>query len=794
MLFRVLKKDLKRKRTMNLIIFLFICIAAMFLAGSVSVMLVVFRGVDYYMDKSNVPDYMVLGSAAAEDEKGDVISDWLSNSNLVDDYTAEKSIVTGSDSMTIRKGEEEISYKQSGASEILVQPRKYGRIFEEDGNLIELDSGEIAIPLIDKNPNALEIGDTIVVRLGAAEKEFRISCFTKDAIFGTSYMGFKRFLISDADYNQLVKQEGNTFNTWYMIRTDQMESFQKNLKAQNFSTIFSFSRATAELCYMTEMLIAGILLIVSVCLILISFFVLRFTIIFTIQEDYKDIGVMKAIGVKNPGIKSIYLIKYLGLAVTGSVLGLIASFPFAVLLISQVGENLLMEDTGQNPLLNIGCGILVVLLVVCFCYASMKKLDQYSAIEAIRSGSTGERFHGNSMIKLRKHGKLPTAIFIALNDILISFRKYAVMMITFCIGMMLIIIPVNAMNTLKDDGMVTLFGYNQSDFYISRILDTNIICDDGKEKALEIINRMKKQMEQAGIPAKLYAEVFTTLSMHGEDKEDVYTTVTMQNLNGDRYDYNYYEGSNPVLENEIALSEVCTREMKVGIGDTVYVIIDGEEKEFILTGIFQSMSNQGSLARLNNIINIDYKSLTGVGYLQGDFIDNHLDKNTARKLLAELYPDNEVKNVKQYISVALGSIVDQIDSFKNLVVMLVLCIDGLITVLMMKSFVTKEAAEIAMLKSIGFRNKALRCIHILRIGIIQIVSILLGILFSVVLDDYTVGYVFKFMGAKHLTLTIRPQEIYMLYPVLLFLVPMLVAWVSSHMVGKISIREINSEE
>ncbi len=794
MLFRVLKNDLKRKRTMNLIIFLFISIAAMFLASSATDMLVVFRGVDYYLDKANVPDYVFLENASSDDTKSTVISDWLSDSGLADDYTAERSMIIGNDSMTIHREEEDVNYKQSNTSELLVQPQKYGRIFDEDGKLIELSPGEIAIPLIDKSPNNLKIGDKLSIKVGAAEKEFTISSFAKDAICGTSYMGAKRFLISKEDYAQLAEQEGVLFHTWYMVSTDQLERFQKTLKTQNFNMFFSFPRSSVKLCYMTEMSIAGILLIVSACLILISFFVLRFTIIFTIQEDYKDIGVMKAIGIRNIGIKNIYLIKYLGLALAGSALGFLGSFPFAALLIRQVNANLLMEDTGQNPLINIGCSLVVVILVVCFCYTSMKRLDKYSAIEAIRNGSTGERFRGNGVIKFKKFGMLPAPFLIALNDILTSIRKYAVMVITFCIGMMLIIIPVNSMNTLKDESMVTLFGNNRSDFYISQIFDSNIICEGGKEKALDIMDEMEKQMEQAGIPAELYVEIFAMLSMHGSDREDIYPTVTMQNLNGRSFDYNFYEGSNPVLENEIALAEVLADEMKVGVGDTVYVMVEGEEREFILTGIFQSMSNQGRLARLNNIIDIDYKSLTGVGYLQGDFTDRRTDQKAAEKILSELYPDNEVKNAKQYISISLGGVIDQINSFKNLIILLVFCIDGLVTVLMMKTLLTKETAEIALLKSIGFRNKALRSIQVVRIGMIQLISIGLGILLSLLVDDYTIGSIFKFMGAKHTALKIVPLEVYVLYPLLMFAIPILVAWMSSFMVSRISIREMNGEE
>lgn len=103
MLLRILKNDLRRKRTMNIIIFLFISISAMFLASSTTDMLVVSRGVDYYLDKSNVPGYVVLENVSSDAAKKGVISDWLSRSNLVTDYTAERSIITSSDSMIIHK-------------------------------------------------------------------------------------------------------------------------------------------------------------------------------------------------------------------------------------------------------------------------------------------------------------------------------------------------------------------------------------------------------------------------------------------------------------------------------------------------------------------------------------------------------------------------------------------------------------------------------------------------------------------------------------------------------------------
>ena len=56
MLGRILKKDLKKRKGVNLILFLFIAIATVFLASSVNNILVVTPAVDYYMDYANVPD------------------------------------------------------------------------------------------------------------------------------------------------------------------------------------------------------------------------------------------------------------------------------------------------------------------------------------------------------------------------------------------------------------------------------------------------------------------------------------------------------------------------------------------------------------------------------------------------------------------------------------------------------------------------------------------------------------------------------------------------------------------
>ena len=56
MLYRILKKDLLRRKGVNVILFLFITIATIFLVSSVNNILVVSSAISYYMEFSGVPD------------------------------------------------------------------------------------------------------------------------------------------------------------------------------------------------------------------------------------------------------------------------------------------------------------------------------------------------------------------------------------------------------------------------------------------------------------------------------------------------------------------------------------------------------------------------------------------------------------------------------------------------------------------------------------------------------------------------------------------------------------------
>lgn len=74
MFYRILKKDLLRRKGVNVILFLFITIATIFLASSVNNILVVSSAIDHYTSYSKIPGVNFIMRGETENEK---VEKWL---------------------------------------------------------------------------------------------------------------------------------------------------------------------------------------------------------------------------------------------------------------------------------------------------------------------------------------------------------------------------------------------------------------------------------------------------------------------------------------------------------------------------------------------------------------------------------------------------------------------------------------------------------------------------------------------------------------------------------------------
>ncbi len=416
-----------------------------------------------------------------------------------------------------------------------------------------------------------------------------------------------------------------------------METALSQIKPLVNNSALTLDRAFVKFTYIFDMIVVGILLMVSIILIIIAFVVLRFTVSFTLSEEFREIGVMKAIGIGNFKIRGLYLVKYMGLSIIGATIGLALSFPFGKMLMSVSSQNMIVGN--QSPILvNIVCAVLVAVVILWFCYGCTGRVKKLMPIDAIRSGQTGERFRKKSLMSLGK-SRLPMAPFLALNDIASSPRRYSIITLTFFLCLSLLLILSATVSTMNSNSLAATFGWADCDIYLDCKIIEDCMLEDGHEKLEKHLDKMEQTLAENDIPAKCYQEMMFILPVSFRENE---SNICIYQGTGSTMDmYEYTAGTAPQNTDEIAITRIAADKLNAKIGDTVTVkTIDGD-KEYIISAFFQSMNMQGSGIRLHSDAYINYVQAGACGNTQITFTDHPDSKEIERRIgeIQRIFPD-----------------------------------------------------------------------------------------------------------------------------------------------------------
>ena len=94
-----------------------------------------------------------------------------------------------------------------------------------------------------------------------------------------------------------------------------------------------------------------------------------------------------------------------------------------------------------------------------------------------------------------------------------------------------------------------------------------------------------------------------------------------------------------------------------------------------------------------------------------------------------------------------------------------------------------------MLKAIGFKNSSLVAWQSMRIGLVLLISIIIGTTVSAPLSKLMIEPVFCMMGAYSIQFDIVPIEVYVLYPL-----AVLISTVLASVIGSLQLRKISAAE
>ncbi len=772
MFLRILKKELKKKKTMNLIVLLFITLAAMFVGAGLNNVITIMNGTGYYLEKAGVGDFIII--TMGKDSVGE-LDDILATEPSITSYRMDTVIYASQDSLKAVDG------SSIDTRNVLIM-QDYSKttfhFFDKNNETPKaLEPGHCYVTGNFMSKNDLKPGDIIEIGQSGISLRLIIDGKAKDALLGSDFMGNTRILMHTEDYEKLATNE--EIATMYSgqiccLDTTDTDAVTEAISDCNFS--LAKPASLIAMCYVMDMIVAFIVLLLSICLIILSFVVLKVSLSFTISKEYREIGVMKAIGINNRKIRSLYLTKYLGLAIIGSILGFFLSIPLTKLLLSSVTDNMVLGNN-FGILINAIGALLVVITIVLLAYLATKIVKKATPVDAIRAGQSGERYHKKSKLHLNRTKRCSVSSFLSINDTISGPKRYFSIILAFTLCMLFVLMLVNTTNTMQSENLIGSFG-TRSDLYIDSVSESMKLMGNDKEYMENYFDEKDKKLAELGIPGHFSQEGQFTYSIEFNGKSN--RVVCEHGFRTKFEDLVFLEGSRPQNRNEVAITKILSDKLNLKIGDIITIDFVTEKIDCIITGYYQSFNQMGEILRLHPDAPVDPKYMTSTMAFQIDFDDHPNSKviEERKEIIKQNFIHDNVENCAEYVASCI-SVVPTMVAVQYLLFAVTILIVILVTIMMEVSFIADEKSQIALLKAIGFKNSTICRWHVLRFGIVTLFSMLLSIVLSIPMTKLCISPIFGMMGAQKIDYAIDPLQIFLIYPGIIILTTLIVAFFTS---------------
>ncbi len=759
MFWRILKKDLKRKRTMNIILLLFVILCSMFAAAAVNNIVAVTGGIEYYFNAADVPDVTVLMMFSGENDLEEKIGELTS----VKEIRTEHWLCVTSSKYFKYNGKELDNF--TNAAGLISDNEMAINYFDENNHIIEsVDKGCFYANAPFLQDTDIKEGDEVELTVGNSHLALKFMGRFKGALFDSGNTAVPYLIINSADYDYLDKDEAAHImnNRQFYVTTSDVDEIRE--LAKDYSGVYVYTREERKGIYLYDMLSAYILMIISIVLMFTAFVVLRFTIGFTISEEFREIGVMKAVGIGGGRIRSLYIVKYLAITVIGALTGYFCSVPLGDMMMETVSKNIVF-GSGNSTLMGLLSAVAVVIIILLFCCGCTRRVNKLSPIDAVRNGQTGERFRRKSLLRLGR-SKLPQTAFLSVNDVISSPKQFSIVAVVFTLCILLMTIMSNFALTLKSEKILRFFDVPSSE---AHIMESEIFGEVAVDQSTyqQIIADIEMLLADNGMSGKCTMTMGAQFATSHEDKTE---TVDFRVIKGETNDTLYVdEGSAPQKTDEIAVTAGTLDNLDAEIGDRVTAVINEKEYEFIITGTFSSFVNAANAAFLYKDFDLGHQGASNVMGVQIHF-DGSPDKeqiNQNIEKLKDLLDTDKVYSTPDYINNFTG-MSDTMTAIKQMMMVITVIVTALIVILMERSFISKEKSEIALMKAVGVGGGSIILQHSLRFVIVSVIACIVSTAVLMPISNVMMNWVGNMVGdISGLKCDFDTLEIFVICPAIL---------------------------
>lgn len=727
---KLLWNDLKNNiiPTLNIALFIMLSTAFLATAGQLSAELLI--SMNQLFEKAQTPHLLQMHTGELDRDR---LGRFVKTREEIDKYQVLEFWNVDNSYLSVNGNSWKDSVYDNGFS---VQSREFDFLFDLNNALITPKQGEVYVPLYYFTSGAAKEGDTLEINIGNAggfsgdgKLKLTISGFVRDSQMNSSLSVSRRFIVHESDL-RTISQVGDLE---YLIEfrlhdandiAEVETAYNENGLEANGPPFMSISLFRIVNAFSDGISIMALLLI-SILVIAICMLCIRLTMLSKLEEDEKEIAVLRAIGIEFKEIKNIFLTKYIFIAALSALLGFGLSFllkiPFLVNMKMFFGEN---RFQWQSAIAAMTLTMAVFGLLIAFMNKTAGKIKKIMPIK---------RENTEKDVLLRFPPHFPMCLKLAIGDLSARWKIYKNMVIVFILTVFVITVPMSMYRTISDSGFIRYLGLGNYDV---RIDLTQI---DGKEREVEaFLNRI------SGDENIRHFEVYTGKQMEmvtdSGNREKIWIDLGEQKEFGAQY----IAGNAPGSANEIALSKLKANDLEKKVGDEICVLIEEVPTALRISGIYSDLTNGGKTAR--GVFQAD-SSKTIWKIIPIRLKDSGYVEEWIRQYQEE-FPFAKFSDVQAYTRQIFGNTVQMTGRISDAAFIASTVLVFLITFLFMHMLYLKDLSQNALLKSVGFTNRYIFGQYLMKSSIMLWIGLLLGFLLAFTAGERLGSWILELIGVS----------------------------------------------
>lgn len=615
---------------------------------------------------------------------------------------------------------------------------------------VALADGEAYVSPAFASLYEVQIGDSIGVSIveGGEVLQYTIKGYFEDPVAGSALMGMKRALVTENDMQKLermIHEAGEEARVSIGSAIHISKKVDCDLTLANLQQIlsektellqisgFSYSKATITgFMLILQNIFAGFLIVFVLVLMVVALIIVGHSISSSIEQDYVDMGILKALGYTRTDLRIVQLLQYLT-AVLG---GMAPGIPLSMAVVKGIGRVtvtvvgiLIPADIPiAASLLSLA---LIVFIIMGFVFFKTAKIGRITPIRAIRGGAEDVYFKSRLTAPIHKGG---LSFWLAYRQLISGKKQY----FSACLVTALLVFFFSL--TVRLDAWLGPDGRGLMESFSAARYDLGIQYEE--ESVREEIEQLLDARAHIS-DSYQYKMIRSFLNQ---------TEYLMNVISAPQY-CNILEGRTCIYRNELVMTEFVANELNIGIGDSVTLISgsDGKEQEFIVSGIYQCANDIGA----NFCVTKEgYESFFDEDVREQSYYTFYLFEDTScieelKGMLEDKYEGKITIDDNSWSGTDAILIVTQALTMFMLVITIVFI---LVTVsLTGNKILYKEQHDLGIYKSLGFVSEKLRLAFSIRFGLIAVAGSVLGIVLSAYLTDPLANIILKVCGISHFT-------------------------------------------